>query len=354
MRMSPYNRTNLCRACLMAGVLLGGQMTPDVFGQSSSETIESVLPKVVKIFGSGGFRGLQSYSTGFLVSGDGYIVTLWSHVLDAEQVTIVLDDGRRFFAKVAGAEPQLEMAVLKIQEVVTDLPHFDLSQAGKAGPGTRVLAFSNMFKVAAGDEPVSVLHGIVSAQTKMIGRRGVFETPYDGPILIVDAIINNPGAGGGVVVTYDGRLLGMIGKEVRNSQSNTWLNYAVPVSQFEQAVQQIISGNFSSSTAATETDPQAEPRRYSARDFGFLTVPDVLFETPAYVDTLIPGSAAESAGMRPDDLVLFANDQLVRSNRELRRELGRLEADETLVLVVRRGDQLVRFEFPVPRKNSER
>ena len=124
-----------------------------VQARSTSDSIEYVLPRVVKIFGAGGLQKLASYGTGFLVSSDGHLVTVWSHVLDPDEVTIVLDDGRRFPAKVLGAEPQLDLAVLKIDSplVKLNLPHFDLETATeKSGAGTRVLGFSNMFKVHRG------------------------------------------------------------------------------------------------------------------------------------------------------------------------------------------------------------
>ena len=58
-----------------------------------------------------------------------------------------------------------------------------------------MLAFSNLFGVATGDEPASVLHGIVAAKTRLEARRGVFDTPYKGPVYVVDAMTNNPGRG---------------------------------------------------------------------------------------------------------------------------------------------------------------
>ena len=137
--------------------------------------IDVASRKVVKIFGAGGFRGLHAYCTGFLVSGTGHIVTVWSHVLDEQTVTVVLHDGRKFEGKLLGAEPQLDLAVIKIE--AEDLPHFDLEQSVLASPGTRVLAFSNMFKIATGDEPVTVMHGVVAARTRLSARRGVFNSP---------------------------------------------------------------------------------------------------------------------------------------------------------------------------------
>ncbi|MCH8829119.1 MAG: trypsin-like peptidase domain-containing protein, partial [Planctomycetes bacterium] len=227
---------------LMIGVVLAGAKIAQA--QNAAKTIRYALPRVVKIFGAGGIRKLHAYSTGFLISSEGHIATVWNHVLDAESVTVVLNDGRKYQAKVINAEPQLDLAVLKIQGKDLNLPFFDLKTAGSATTGTRVLAFSNMFKVATGDEPVSVLRGIVAAKTRLAARRGVFEVPYDGPVYVVDAITNNPGSGGGVLMTRDGKLLGMIGRELRNIKTNTWINYAVPVSELRETIEQIISGNF--------------------------------------------------------------------------------------------------------------
>lgn len=318
--------------------------------QSSRETIEAVSPKVVKIFGAGGIRQLYAYSTGFLVSAEGHIATVWSHVLDGETVNVVLSDGRRYEAKLLGAEPQLDLAVLKID--AEGLPFFDLSQSATAMPGARVLGFSNMFKVAVGDEQVSVLHGVIAAKTTLVTRRGVFEAPYHGPVYVVDAITNNPGSGGGVLTTWDGRLLGMIGKELRNAQTNTWVNYVIPIAELKQAIEEIISGKFTPRRASdSETETAADvPERYRAADFGLVMLPDVVYRTPAFIDRVLPGSEAAKAGLRPNDLVLFVNDQLIQSVRMLREELGRLESGGTVRLVVRRGDQLITVELPIPHK----
>jgi serine protease Do len=348
-----WPRSRNARACAAGWCLLLVIGSSPATAQSSRETVESVLPKVVKIFGAGGIKQLYSYSTGFLVSADGHIVTVWSHVLDSDTVNVVLADGRRYEGKVLGAEPQLDLAVLKIP--AEGLPYFDLADIASAPPGTRVLGFSNMFKVAVGDEQVSVLHGVIAAKTTLAARRGVFEAPYRGPVYVVDAITNNPGSGGGVLTTWDGRLLGMIGKELRNSQTNTWVNYVMPISELRQPVEEIISGKFTAkrSTDGDEESASARPDRYGAADFGIVMIPDVVARTPAFIDRIVPDSPAMQAGLRPNDLVLFVGDELIQSIRALKEELGRLEPGGNLRLVVRRGDQLVTVELPIPRKEVE-
>ena len=337
--------------CLMAVVLV---TTTPSFAQSSGETIQSVSPKVVKIFGAGGGAKLHAYGSGFLVSDKGHIVTVWSHILDGDTVNVVLHDGRRFEGKVVGAEPPLDMAVLKIE--AEGLPYFELAQAATAGPGTRVLAFSNAWKVATGDEPVTVMHGVISAKTTLAARRGAFESPYNGPVYVVDAITNNSGAAGGVLTTWDGRLLGMLGKELRNTQTNTWLNYVMPMSELKPTVEEIISGRFSStkrSDGDEDSPGKLKPRRYEALDFGIVTIPDVISRTPAYIDRVLPGSQAEKVGLLPNDLILFVGEDLVQSCRMLKDELGRLEANDPLKVIVRRGDVLVSVEMVTPRKAAE-
>jgi len=312
------------------------------------KTIDATMPRIVKIFGSGGVRGLHAYGTGFFVSKEGHIATIWNHVLDSDEVTVVTNDGRHWEAKVVGAEPDLDLAILKIIDGHSDFPFFDLKQAGTASTGTRVLGFSNMFKVATGDEPVSVIHGVIEAKTKLSARRGAFEVPYQGLVYVVDAITTNPCGGGGIITSYDGKLLGMIGKELRNSESNTWINYAVPVTELRTIIGEIITGKYTSSHK--KPAEEENPNRYQPLDFGIVMLPDVIFKTPAYVGSIIANSPAATAGLQRDDLVLFVNDELIQSHRMMKKELGHLEAGDTLSLIVRRKDKLVTIEMPVQAK----
>ncbi|HAH45946.1 MAG TPA: serine protease, partial [Planctomycetaceae bacterium] len=107
---------------------------------SSQSTIEYALPRLVKIFGAGGVKNLYGYSTGFLVSPQGHIATIWSPVLDTDRLSVVLHDGRKFEAEVLGAEPHLDLAIIKLKsERELNLPCFDYKEKVTAGPGTRIL-----------------------------------------------------------------------------------------------------------------------------------------------------------------------------------------------------------------------
>ena len=332
---------------LMAiGVLLVAPAAWPTIGRASAapslaSAAASVQPKMVKIFGAGGIRGLEAYQSGFLISAEGHVLTVWSHVLDTDYLVAVLNDGQRFEAKVLGADPELELAVLKID--ATELDYFALDQSTSAVRGARVMAFSNLYGVATGDEPASVQRGIVVAKTLLDARHGVFETPYRGPVYVVDAVTNNPGVQGGALTDHRGRLLGMLGKELRNAVNSTWLNYAIPIDELRASVDAIRAG---------KSRPQqrpAEERRpadgWKLADLGLLLVPDVLERTPPYVEDVRAGSPAAAAGVRRDDLVVFVGEQLVQSCRSFVDEIVRIEPEATVKLVLLRGQELVTVEI---------
>jgi serine protease Do len=314
-----------------------------------SDTIGQVQAKIVKVYGAGGFRGMEAYQSGMLISQSGHILTAYSYVLDTDYITAVLADGRKFEAKLVGADPRLEIAVLKI--TAADLPWFDLQKAVKAAEGTRVMAFSNIFRIAVGDEPVSVQRGTISVIARLEARRGVFETPYRGPVYVLDVTTNNPGAAGGALVDRRGELIGMLGKELRNSLNNTWLNYAVPIDELRRSVEEIRSGKF-----VAQRNPEAEkkPRRsLDLASLGIVLVPDVLDRTPPFVDRVQPGSPAAKAGVRADDLIVLSGDHLVQSCKALRSDLEYVDFEDELKLTVLRGQELLQFTLrPVLDENS--
>ena len=105
-------------AVLLAVSAWSGQSclaVPPVASTSPSDVLESTLAKVVKIYGSGGLHNLEGYGTGLLVSPSGHIVTVWSHLLDSGDVSVVLNDGRRFSAKFLKGDTVRDLAVLKIE-----------------------------------------------------------------------------------------------------------------------------------------------------------------------------------------------------------------------------------------------
>jgi serine protease Do len=335
------------RSLLLAAALCASIAIPTVASAGSiRETVSEVQPRMVKIYGAGGFRGLEAYQSGFLISPDGHVLTVWSYVLDTDYITVVLNDGRKLEGKLLGADPRLELAVLKIEG--SDLPHFDLDEAVEAEAGTRVLAFSNLYGVATGNEPASVQHGVISVKTQLAARRGVFETPYNGPVYVLDAATNNPGAAGGALVTRQGKLLGMLGKELRNSMSNTWLNYALPISELRKPVELIREGKFVARTPEENEAAKKPAEPYTLDLLGVVLVPDVMERTPPYIDQVRPGFPAAQANLEPDDLILLVGDRLIQSCKDLQAELEYIDRVDPLRITILRDQDLIEITLQAP------
>jgi S1-C subfamily serine protease len=333
----PFRPRTVSAACLL---LLAGWLAstaPAVEPVSFADVVAAVQPKMVKIYGAGGLRGLEAYQSGCLISPQGHVLTAWSYVLDTDFITVTLADGRRFQGQLVGADPRIEIAILQVP--VEDVPHFSLEQAQSVDVGDRILAFSNLFGVAMGDEPASVQHGNVSIKTQLSARRGAFQTPYDGPVYVIDAMTNNPGAAGGALTNLRGELTGILGKELRNSLNNTWLNYAVPVDQLTDSVEAILAGKIL--PRSVDDAGQKPARPWTLAQLGLRLVPNVLSKTPPFVDAIVSGSPAAQAGIQPDDLILFINGRVASSSRNLADELALIDRIDPISLTLQRGINLL-------------
>ena len=324
---------------------------------------ERVNQKLVKLFGAGGFRGVTNYGTGIIISPQGHLLTTASHMLDTSELIAHLADGRRMRASVLVVEPELDIALCQLKgegaeldkQFLLDLDFFDIAAASKRPPaeaGDWVLAFSNLFEIAMRDEPVSVQRGVIAAYSKLHGRRGIFDFPYTGPVYIVDAITNNPGAGGGALTDRNGELLGIIGREIRNSLTDTWVNYAIPVhaqatiQDGEKTVTISIPefvrlGMLGQYKPVNRTQTASGPGGYHGIEF----VPNVLERTPPYVEAVKPDSPAAKAGLRPDDLVSFIDGEPIYSIQAFDEYMKATRPGMTIRLEIRRGDRLETVEM---------
>jgi len=299
---------------------------------SPGETIAGAARKVVKLYGAGGLRGLEAYQTGILVSANGDIVTVMSTVLDSDEIDCVLDDGRRYPARLKGVDPQREMAVLAIE--AEDLPSFSLTESERVGVGTRVFALSNLFGVAVGDERVSAQHGVVAGIVPLEARRGAYEAPYRGDVYVLDCTTNNPGSPGGALVDWRGRLLGMLGKELRATASGIWLNYSLPADEIARGYEAILAGG----GPPERRDETVAAAAFDPLLLGAVLVPDLLDKTPPFIESIVPGTPAARADLRPDDLLIAVGGRSVASRAAVQQALGTLaEGDPVRLTVVRDG-----------------
>ncbi len=328
---------------------------------SFSKVADEVNLKLVKLFGSGGIRGLASYGTGVLIDRDGHILTVNSHILDTRDLRIHMADGTRYHGKVIAREPELDVALIKISG--TRKPEvegfFDVVAAAKKPvqePGTHILAFSNQFQIATRDEPMSIQRGVIAAHSKLVGRIGVFEASYRGNVYVIDAITNNPGAGGGVITTRKGELIAMIGKELRNELTNTWINYAIP---FNATIEVPDKDGKKMMTSILKVITEKEkykalPDRAIVTNIayhGITLVPNVVDRTPPYIEEVTPGSPADKANLKPDDLIVYVDGLPVQDINTFLKIMSTYTPETEVKLEIQRGDKLttvpLKLEKPI-------
>lgn len=333
-----------------------------------------VNEKCVKLFGAGGFKSVTNYGTGILISPEGHILTVSSQMLETSELVVHLSDGRKVRAVVMAAEPELDAVVCKIvaegakptDPTDLKLPYFDFAAAAKRPmlkPGEWVMGTTNCFEIAMRDEPLSVQRGVVAAMTKLSGRRGIFDFPYKGDVYIVDAITNNPGAGGGALTDRTGQLVGVIGKEMRNVMTDTWMNYAIPLSAKVDLIDDgkpvtvtladfVAKGMKGTYKAIKKPDVPAGAGAYH----GIVFVSNVLERTPPYVEDAEPNSPAAKAGLKADDLVSFVDGEPIYSINAFKEYVKKTRPGMTLRLEVRRGDALQSIELTLaefPKKEKK-
>jgi serine protease Do len=342
-----------------------------------NDVAESTNKRLVKVFGAGGFSRLNNFGTGIIISKDGYVLTVASQLLDTSDLVVHLYDGQRLKAQVVVVEPELDAAIIKIRgegkkledPLDFDLPHFDFAEAARrprAQVGDWVLALSNTFEIALRDEPLSVQRGVVMAYTKLAGRRGIFEFPFTGEVYVTDMVMNNPGAAGGALIDRKGNLLGVIGREIKNSLSDTWMNYAIPITakvdislretvkdkdgkeKEEEKTVTVTMPEFVTKGMKGEYKPVKRPTLVAGEGgyHGIIFVPNVLERTPAYVEDVVPDSPALKAGIRPDDLISFVDGEPVVSIKAFHEWMRKNTRPGQMVRVeVRRGEALQTVEL---------
>lgn len=303
---------------------------------AQQSALEKTLPKTVKIYGVGGLAGFDDAQSGILISDSGHILTVTGSVLDEDPINCTLNDGQKFTAKLVGVNPKLSIAVLKIDAQTPD--YFDLSSAPvPVAVGCPVLAITNLYSVAAGNEPMSVQHGVISAITPLEARRGAFVAGFKGDVYIIDAITNNPGAPGGALVDYNGAFLGLVGKQLKSTTQSIYINFAMPQSALSSAVQDILDKKTQKTGQQDEVTKPADA--WSPNKLGFQLAPDVLPLTPAYVDSVRANSPAAKAGLTPDDFIVMVKGTVVKDVKALKAALEKIDVADPVELLILRNDE---------------
>jgi len=315
-------------------VVLVGQSTGKPNLQS---LIQQTQPSMVKIFGAA-IGNVEGYSTGILVSDDGKILTTQGVYLDANLIKVILADGSEHRATVLRRDRERQLALLKIE--VPTPHHFDLAAEPVGQPGDWILTLTNAFRVADKDEPVSVTMGVIALRTSLEARRSRRDLAYQGELVLIDCITSIPGAAGGAVVLFDGRLVGMVGKVIDSTETNTRLNYAVPSALLLEFL-----------NSPAESSPLPTVTETAKADLGI-----VLFKlggrnNPAFVERVRRGSPADLAQLKTDDMIVSLNGISIGTVKQYDEALDQLVPGEEIILIVKRGSEFVRFPLiPVERQ----
>lgn len=294
--------------------------------------IEHAQKRMVKIYGAGIGRS-PGYATGIIVSPDGDILTSQGVHLATDALRVTLPSGEQQFARVLHRSSNLQAAIVKVEARTPD--YFELADAPTLEPGDWMLAVSNAFKVAEGTEPLSVNLGVFTMRTPLDARRGANDFPYQGDVLMFDAITSNPGAAGGAVITVDGKLAGMIGRVIEGKSTNTRLNYAVP--------SDLLASFLAKPEASVASNTPSPGTESAPGELGIRLFALGGRRGPAFVDRVVSGSPAALAGIKTDDLVVSIGGKAVRSADDFKKLSDAVLAGQEVIVQVKRKNDVLSF-----------
>jgi len=275
------------------------------------------------------FRGQGS---GFIVSADGLILTNAHVVRNARQVTVKLSDRREFAARVLGSDASTDIAVLKVD--AKDLPTVTLGDPRAVQVGDWVLAIGAPF----GFEQTAT-QGIVSAKGRSLPGESVV------PFIQTDAAVN-PGNSGGPLFDAQGRVIGINAQIYSQSGGFQGLAFAIPVDVALHVKEQIVAhGRVEHARLGVVLQDLSAPL---ARSFG-LNSPD-----GALVSSVVPGSAAAAAGLKPGDVITAIDGTPVHVAGDVTLRVGLARPGEKVALKVWREKAAQDFSVALGKAEPER
>ncbi len=256
---------------------------------------------------------ISALGSGVIVSSNGYILTN-NHVIDAaEKIVLTLQDKRTFDAKLIGADPKTDLALIKIDAV--DLPALVMNENYDLRVGELVVAVGIPFGLSH-----TVTMGIVSA----VGRSHVGIVDYE-DFIQTDAAIN-PGNSGGALVNSNGELVGINTAIFSTSGGSMGVGFAIPVKMAKAVMQSLIKHGkvIRGWLGVSIQDITQELADY----FELKKVTGVL------ISDVLPDSPAQKAGLRQEDIVIAINDIPVMDSTDLKNQIAAVAPGSTVNITV--------------------
>ncbi len=271
-------------------------------------------------------RKEQSLGSGVIVSEDGYIVTN-NHVIEkAQEIKVLLGDKRDFKAKLIGADPKTDIAVIKID--ARGLPALPWGDANKLKVGEIVFAIGNPFGLNQ-----TVTMGVISA----VGRANVGIADYE-DFIQTDAAIN-PGNSGGALLNARGELVGVNTAIISRTGGYQGIGFAVPSSMARQVMdslvkyKKVVRGWLGVSIQEVTSD--------LAEEFGVRNLRGAL------VSRVMKGSPADKAGIKQGDVILQYNGKDIEDTGHLRNMVSQTPIGSKVKIRLLRQKKEVEVEVAV-------
>ena len=247
------------------------------------------------------FKGLGS---GVIINAEkGYVLTN-NHVVDgANKITVTLNDGREYKAKLLGNDAMSDVALLQLENA-KDLTQIKIADSDKAKVGDFVLAVGNPFGLGQ-----TVTSGIISA----LGRSAADDSNSYQNYIQTDAAVNR-GNSGGPLLNLNGELVGINTAIIAPSGGNVGIAFAIPSNMANSLAQQIIE--FGQVKRGVLGIKGGELNADLAKAF------DVKAQKGAFISEVLPNSAAAKAGLKAGDIITGLNGQTINSFSELRAKIA--------------------------------
>ena len=259
-------------------------------------------------------RNFKGIGSGAIINAEkGYVLTNNHVIKDADKITVQLQDGREFKAKVIGTDEMSDVALIQIEKP-KNLTALKIADSDKLRVGDFTVAIGNPFGLGQ-----TVTSGIVSALGRSMGsERGMYEN-----YIQTDAAVNR-GNSGGPLINLNGELIGINTAIISPSGGNAGIAFAIPSNMANNLVQQILE--FGEVRRGMLGIKGGELNADLAQAF------DIEAKKGAFVSEVIPGSAADKAGLKAGDVITAMNGQAVSSFAEMRAKIATSGAGKEIEL----------------------